>query len=102
MQCLYYIPFYFLLSSYYFLIRQDFPLYFPIKRIKISTLQPQNQSKMAFDLEMIKSVYDGLAGKIDTARKVVGRPLTLTEKILYSHLTEGEAKNVYERGRSYV
>ncbi len=57
---------------------------------------------MAFDLEMIKSVYSGMAGRINTARKVVGRPLTLTEKILYSHLTEGEVKQAYERGRSYV
>ena len=57
---------------------------------------------MAFDLEMIKAVYSGMAGRINTARKVVGRPLTLTEKILYSHLTEGDVKEAYERGRSYV
>ncbi|MBK6398765.1 MAG: aconitate hydratase [Bacteroidetes bacterium] len=57
---------------------------------------------MAFDLEMIKAVYSGMAGRISTARRVVGRPLTLTEKILYSHLTEGEVRQAYERGRSYV
>ena len=43
-----------------------------------------------------------MAGRISTARRVVGRPLTLTEKILYSHLTEGEVRQAYERGRSYV
>ena len=57
---------------------------------------------MAFDLEMIRAVYSGLAGKIETARKVVGHPLTLTEKILYSHLSSGSASELYERGQSYV
>ena len=57
---------------------------------------------MAFDSDMIQAVYSGLAGKIAAARKVVGRPLTLTEKILYSHLAEGLAQKTYERGRSYV
>lgn len=41
---------------------------------------------MAFDLDMIKAVYEGMAAKIDAARKVVNKPLTLSEKILYSHL----------------
>jgi aconitate hydratase len=57
---------------------------------------------MAFDLDMIKAVYSGLGGKIEAARKAVGRPLTLTEKILYSHLTEGNAQKAYARGSSYV
>ncbi len=55
-----------------------------------------------FDLEMIKATYAKMADRIETARKVTNKPLTLTEKILYSHLTEGEAKAAYERGKSYV
>ena len=46
---------------------------------------------MAFDIEMIKALYAKLPARVAAARSVVGRPLTLTEKILYSHLTEGEA-----------
>lgn len=57
---------------------------------------------MAFDIEMIKAVYAHLGTKVEAARKVVGKPLTLTEKILYAHLTEGAAKHAYERGKSYV
>lgn len=57
---------------------------------------------MAFDIEMIKNLYAQLGGKVEAARKVVGRPLTLTEKILYAHLTEGKATTVFERGKSYV
>ena len=57
---------------------------------------------MAFDLEMIRKVYSNLGSRIDAARKVVGKPLTLTEKILYGHLCEGEAKEAYGRGVSYV
>ena len=54
-----------------------------------------------FDLEMIKSVYSTLAARVNAARKEVGRPLTLSEKILYAHLfAEGVEK--YERGESYV
>lgn len=57
---------------------------------------------MAFDIEMIKAVYSKFPSRIETARKAVGRPLSLTEKILYSHLSEGEASKAYERGISYV
>ncbi|HLT06221.1 MAG TPA: aconitate hydratase [Cyclobacteriaceae bacterium] len=57
---------------------------------------------MAFDLDMIKAVYARFPERINAARKVVGRPLTLTEKILYSHLSAGEASNDFERGISYV
>ncbi|UJP64825.1 aconitate hydratase [Mongoliitalea daihaiensis] len=57
---------------------------------------------MAFDIEMIKAVYEKFPSRIETARKVVGRPLTLTEKILYAHLSEGAASQSYERGVSYV
>ena len=57
---------------------------------------------MVFDLDMIKNVYALMASRIEAARNVVGRPLTLTEKILYSHLDEGEAAEAYIRGGSYV
>ncbi|MDF3078091.1 MAG: aconitate hydratase [Sphingobacteriaceae bacterium] len=57
---------------------------------------------MAFDLDMIRKVYDNLGSRIEAARKVVGKPLTLTEKILYGHLWSGEAAEAYQRGISYV
>ena len=55
-----------------------------------------------FDLEMIKAVYARMDERIAAARKVVNRPLTLTEKILYSHLTAGNAAVAYNRGKDYV
>jgi len=51
---------------------------------------------------MIKAVYDRIPGRVDAARKVVGRPLTLAEKVLYSHLYQGDATEVHTRGKSYV
>ena len=57
---------------------------------------------MAFDIEMIKKVYAKYPERVAAARKIVGKPLTLAEKILYTHLWEGDATNEYERGNSYV
>ena len=57
---------------------------------------------MAFDLDMIKAVYDAMPGKIAKTREKVGRPLTLAEKILYSHLDEGDPKTARKRGVDYV
>ncbi|GLU53761.1 aconitate hydratase [Dyadobacter frigoris] len=57
---------------------------------------------MAFDLDMIKGVYTRMKERVEAARKIEGRPLTLAEKILYSHLWEGTPSQVYERGKSYV
>jgi len=57
---------------------------------------------MAFDIDMIKKVYAQLPSKIEAARKLVGRPLTLTEKILYAHLHAEQDPSVFERGKSYV
>lgn len=57
---------------------------------------------MAFDIEMIRAVYARMGERIDTARRVVGKPLTLSEKILYSHLYNGEVTEAYQRGKSYV
>ena len=57
---------------------------------------------MAFDIDMIKKVYDNMASRVDAAREIVKRPLTLTEKILYTHLWEGKAKQSYSREIDYV
>ena len=57
---------------------------------------------MAFDLDMIKDVYSKLGDRVSKARDIVGRPLTLAEKILYSHLYQGDPTEAYERGGSYV
>lgn len=57
---------------------------------------------MVFDIDMIKEVYSKMPGRIAAARKAVGKPLTLSEKILYSHLWDGDATSSFERGKSYV
>ncbi len=56
---------------------------------------------MVFDLDLIKKIYTELPEKIKAARKLVDKPLTLSEKILYSHLY-GNAKQTYNRGKDYV
>ena len=56
---------------------------------------------MAFDIEMIEKVYANLDAKVNAARKIVNKPLSLTEKILYAHLWES-ASEAYGRGKSYV
>jgi aconitate hydratase len=57
---------------------------------------------MAFDIDMIKQVYANMPARIEAARKMLGRPLTLAEKILYSHLDGALPASAYERGKSYV
>ena len=57
---------------------------------------------MVFDLDMIKKVYSKYPERINKARQIVNKPLTLAEKILYAHLWEGNANESYERGKSYV
>jgi len=57
---------------------------------------------MVFDLEMIKAVYARYPERVAAARKLVNKPLTLSEKILYAHLWDGNAAEAYERGKSYV
>ena len=57
---------------------------------------------MLFDIDLIRSVYEKLPSRIEAARKVVGKPLTLTEKILYSHLFDGQAEKAHTRGKDYV
>ena len=57
---------------------------------------------MAFDIEMIRRVYTELPERIAKTRVLLNRSLTLTEKILYSHLYDTQATETYERGASYV
>jgi aconitate hydratase len=57
---------------------------------------------MAFDIEMIKKVYANFGPRIEAARKLVGRPLTLSEKILYTHLWDDKTPKSYQRGLDYV
>ncbi|MEP4535530.1 MAG: aconitate hydratase [Cyclobacteriaceae bacterium] len=57
---------------------------------------------MAFDVEMIKAVYKTIGERVNKAKEVTGKPLTLSEKILYSHLAEGMPSETFERGVSYV
>jgi aconitate hydratase len=57
---------------------------------------------MAFDIEMIRKVYTEMPGKIDAARKTLGRPLTLAEKILFSHLHNDQKLINFDRGVNYV
>ena len=57
---------------------------------------------MAFDINIIKEVYRQMPERIEKARQLVGRPLTLSEKILYSHLWDDNATKAYERGKDYV
>ncbi|NKI33502.1 aconitate hydratase [Croceivirga thetidis] len=57
---------------------------------------------MAFDIDMIKGVYSHMAERVDKARELLGKPMTLAEKILYSHLWEGVPSKVFTRGKDYV
>jgi aconitate hydratase len=55
-----------------------------------------------FDLDLITKTYQNLGSKVEAARDVVGKPLTLSEKILYSHLWDGNADTIFTRGEDYV
>ena len=57
---------------------------------------------MVFDIEMIREVYELYPKKMDAIRKLIDHPLTLAEKILYTHNWGGDAKEIYNRGISYV
>ncbi|MCO5281662.1 MAG: aconitate hydratase [Chitinophagales bacterium] len=57
---------------------------------------------MAFDIEMIKQVYANFPARIEATRKLLNRPLTLTEKILYAHLHSSQSLESFERGKNYV
>ena len=57
---------------------------------------------MAFDIDIIKKVYQQMPERIDKARKIVGKPLTLSEKILYNHLWDAIPNKAFQRGKDYV
>ena len=57
---------------------------------------------MAFDIEVIKEVYARMGERVNSARNLTGKPLTLAEKILYSHLWDGNPDKVLKRGEDYV
>jgi aconitate hydratase len=62
----------------------------------------KNKASMIFDLDMIKKVYAAFPEKVDKAKAALGRPLSLSEKILYAHLHEEQEFANFERGNSYV
>ena len=57
---------------------------------------------MTFDINLIKDVYAKMEERITAARGILNKPMTFSEKILYSHLWDGKAKEVFGRGKSYV
>ncbi|MCE2847504.1 MAG: aconitate hydratase [Sphingobacteriales bacterium] len=57
---------------------------------------------MVFDLDMIKRMYAALPAKVEAARRLTGSPLTLSEKILYAHLSDALPASAFQRGESYV
>ena len=57
---------------------------------------------MVFDLELIKKTYAAMPAKVEAAKKALGRPLTLAEKILVAHLWEGVSPRDFQRGKDYV
>ncbi len=57
---------------------------------------------MAFDINMIKKVYSKFPERIQSARKATGKPLTLSEKILYTHLWNVNVETAFTRGVDYV
>jgi aconitate hydratase len=57
---------------------------------------------MAFDIDMIRKHYDSFKERVDRAKSVLNRPLTLAEKILYAHLHQDSPLQNYNRGKDYV
>ncbi|MCB9056692.1 MAG: aconitate hydratase [Chitinophagales bacterium] len=57
---------------------------------------------MVFDLDLIQKTYAELPAKVEKARKALGRPLTLAEKILYTHLWKDVELKEFTRGKDYV
>jgi len=65
-------------------------------------IKQEKSNSMVFDLDLIKKTYSEMPAKVDAARTVLGRPLTLAEKILYAHLWNGVGITDFERGKAYV
>ena len=57
---------------------------------------------MAFDIDVIRTLYSEMSSRIEDAKKVIGKPLTLSEKVLYSHLWKNDISSPYKRGVDYV
>ncbi len=57
---------------------------------------------MAYDFDLIKKVYQRYPERIAKAKEILQRPMTLAEKVLYSHLHQGEPTKEYKRGEDYV
>ena len=57
---------------------------------------------MAFDIEMIKKLYGQLETRVNSSRKLLGKPLTSSEKILYAHLWNKDIEQPFSRGKDYV
>ena len=57
---------------------------------------------MAFDIEIIKSLYKRINNRVKDIRSVIGKPLTLSEKILYCHTWDSNSKKIFKRGIDYV
>ena len=57
---------------------------------------------MPFDIDMLKAHYESLPARVNAAKQALGRPLTLTEKILYAHLHADSPMQSYARGKDYV
>lgn len=57
---------------------------------------------MAFDIEMIRKVYERYPVRLSAARQLLNRPLSLTEKILYAHLWDETTSTEFQRGKDYV
>ena len=57
---------------------------------------------MAFDIDMIKGIYSKFEARVTAARELTGKPLTLSDKILYTHLWDGKASTAFIRGKDYV
>jgi len=56
---------------------------------------------MVFDLGLIKKAYAAIPSRVHAARRLTGKPFTLTEKILYAHYA-GSSTAAASRGKSYV
>ncbi|NQU81301.1 MAG: aconitate hydratase, partial [Bacteroidetes bacterium] len=57
---------------------------------------------MTFDIEMIRTVYAGYKKNVESAKIIPGKPMTLAEKILYSHTDNNFKNKIFERGNDYV
>ena len=57
---------------------------------------------MVYDMTMLEAFYRAYKGKVEHVRRILKRPLTLAEKILYAHLYDAADVKDYKRGEDYV